>query len=211
MDSVLSAMHGCDRELDQVLALLAASGVDAPEDLSVGEGDRVLLDLLWQVMGQPLMVTLRCPNCDAFSVVEIRPDVMPRLEPRCAWWGPGGGLREPTYADLAGLPADPEAAASELLRRCTIGRPPRPAAVDDLERVDQSLGPIEGPCAACGWQLQTPVEVEQLVLRRLARRAQEVDLEIHLLAQAYGWELTTIEALPDGRRRRLAGFVADAR
>jgi hypothetical protein len=36
----------------------------------------------------------------------------------------------------------------------------------------------------------------------------EFDREVHLLASTYGWDLPTIEALPDQRRQRLAALVS---
>jgi hypothetical protein len=126
--------------------------------------------------------------------------------------GPAGGLREPTYGDLLGLPADEDEAADELLRRCTIGAPARRATAAELELVDDSLsGPVLLPCVQCGASIEVEVDVEQLVLERLQRHADGVDLEVHLLASTYHWELAAIEALPDDRRGRLARLVAEQR
>jgi len=51
------------------------------------------------------------------------------------------------------------------------------------------------------------VDVQPLALRGLLGLLGRYDLEVHLLASAYHWDLAAIEALPDVRRRRLAKFV----
>ena len=47
-----------------------------------------------------------------------------------------------------------------------------------------------------------------LVIEALGELRSTVDREVHLLATTYGWDLTTIDALPDDRRQRLADLVS---
>ncbi|HEU0195111.1 MAG TPA: hypothetical protein VFQ71_12980, partial [Gaiellales bacterium] len=126
--------------------------------------------------------------------------------------GRGGGLREPCYADLEDLPPDPEAAVKELLARCVVGAPSRPPRREDLEVVDDSLaGPVGITCSDCGEPIAIDIDVEQAVLERIARRAREVDREVHILASAYHWSLAEIESLGERRRRTLAELAAEDR
>lgn len=209
--ATIAALGGCESELDQALALHAASGTAEAAGLSLGEGDRRLLALHRAVTGRDPELIAACEGCGTESAATLRPEDLPPSAPRCARLGAGGGLREPTYADLRGLPAAGEEAAAELLRRCTVGSPERPAGAAELELVDDSLsGPMLIACAGCGAEIELPIDAERLALEGLQRHAREVDLEVHLLASAYGWELAAIEALPDERRQRLARFVAGA-
>lgn len=208
----LSALGASDGELGQVLALLHAAGVDEPASMSVAAGDRRLLELHRALSGQDVEVAARCADCGTVSSATLVPSNLPDAVERSAPLGPGGGLRQPTYGDLRGLPADELEAEAELLRRCVVGAPTRPADPSALEAVDDALtGPIVFACVDCGASLAVAADAQQLVLAGLQRLAAELELEIHLIAQAYGWSLETIEALPDDRRRRLAGYVADGR
>jgi hypothetical protein len=210
--ATLAALGSAPDELGQVLALLRAAGVERPESLGLGVGDRRLLELHRALTGRDIEVAVGCAGCGTTSVAVLSRETVPPEAPRVAWLGPGGGLREPTYADLQGLPDDRGEAEAELLRRCTVGTPAREPGPAELELVDDSLvGPVVLACVECGAALEVAADVEQLALRGLQEHAADVELEIHLLARAYGWSLATIEALPDVRRSRLARFVADGR
>jgi hypothetical protein len=210
--AAVAALGSADDELGQVLALHRAAGVQEPERLTLAIGDRRLLALHRSLTGRDVEVGATCAECEAVSVAVLSAQAVPPHAARTAWLGPGGGLREPTYGDLLGLPADPRAAEAALLRRCTVGASGIAPGPPDLERIDDSLaGPIAFGCAACGAAVEVAVDVEQLVLEALQRHAGEIEVEIHLLAGAYGWSLPAIEALPDERRRRLARLVADGR
>jgi hypothetical protein len=208
----VAALGSADDELGQVLALHRAAGVQEPERLTLSVGDRRLLALHRSLTGRDVEVAATCAGCEAVSVAVLSAQTVPPYTTRTAWLAPGGGLREPTYGDLLDLPADPQVAEAELVRRCIVGAPARAPDPQELERIDGSLaGPIAFACAACGAAVEVAVDVERLVLEGLQRHAGEIEVEIHLLAGAYGWSLPAIEALPDERRRRLARLVADGR
>lgn len=208
-DSALRVRDGCHVELDQALRLLAASGVEHPEALTLGAGDRLLLALA-SAAGE-LAVIVTCPSCAMASRVALRPEAMPPQDRRSAWRGPGGGLREPTYADLAGLPDGGPEAGAELLRRCTVGSPTRRPTAEDMDLVDTTLGPLAMDCPGCASPIEVPIDVQRLALEALARRAEQVDREVHVLAATYHWDLATIEGLADGRRQRLAALAGETR
>jgi len=210
--AAIAALGSSDHEVGQVLALLRAAGVQEPERLSVAAGDRWLLELHRRLTGRDVEVAVTCQACETVNAAVVSCDTVPEDAPRSVPLGTGGGVRGPTYADLLALPQDRTEAVEELLRRCTVGTPSRPAEPAELEQVDDSLtGPILLECVDCGEALEAAVDIELLVLVGLQRYALAVEHEIHLLAGAYGWSLAAIEALPDERRRRLARFVADGR
>jgi hypothetical protein len=211
-DAVLAALGGARDELEQAVAVLAAGGVPNPLALGLGEGDRALLALVRAVTGDDVEIAATCPACGALNGAVLDRASVPAVSPRHALCGVGGGVREPTYADLVDLPADPDEAEAELLARCTVGAPARPPTVAELELVDDSLGgPLVLPCVECGSVVEVALDAQRVALERLAARADEVDVEVHLLAVAYHWDLSTIERLPSHRRHRLAQLVADGR
>jgi hypothetical protein len=209
--TLLRSLDGPTDELSQVLALLRAAGVEDPEALPLGSGDRRLLELHRGVTARDVEVSAACPECGTLNAAIISEREVPAATPRAAALQ-GGGLRQPTYRDLAGLPEDEQAAAAELLRRCTVGTPARTPTTRDLELVDDALtGPLELSCAECGSAVLVDVDVQRLVLERLIRHGRAIDVEIHLLASAYHWSLAEIEALTDERRSGLAALVAEGR
>jgi hypothetical protein len=210
--TALAAIGASEDELGQALALLRVAGCAEPETLTLGEGDRLLLALYRAITGADLEVAVECGACETVSVAMLSPETLPPHEPRSALLGPGAGLRQPTYADLRDLPSERGQAEAELLARCTVGTPPRPAGPEELDLVDDALtGPVQVACVECGQALEAAADVQRLVLENLQRCALTLDLELHLLASRYGWSLAEIEALPDDRRRRLANLVSDGR
>ncbi len=204
--TALAALEAGGDEVGQALALLAAAGVAEPQKLTLGSGDRLLLEVHRALTGRDVELTVPCPACETVNVATLGPDSVPPERPRSA----ALGVRPPTYADLIGLPDDPETAELELLRRCTLGDPESPAAPRAFEAVDDSLaGPLELACVECGGALRLGVDVERVVLEGLQRHVGSFDLDVHDLAQAYGWSLAEIESLPDPRRRRLAILVRE--
>ncbi|HET6968195.1 MAG TPA: hypothetical protein VFI44_07960 [Ornithinibacter sp.] len=188
---------------------LAFHEVDDPADLPIGAADRRLLAIHEEVTGGPLDVTAPCSTCGgrttlSLTVSSVEPHRWATLLVR-----PGGGVREPSYADLLAGGGDPVA----LLARCRVG----PAAGDgrtvgtwaDLDLAEQSLaGPLRSTCAECGRPVGVDADVVAMVLRGLAVVCAQFDREVHLLASGYGWDLPTIEELPDQRRHRLAALVS---
>ena len=212
MEPVLTAVDGPDTELGQVLAVLRASGVEDPAVMPLSAGDRVLLGIVERETGAPMELTVTCDACETVNSVVLAAASMPAAIARDAVCGWGGGVREPTYGDLLGLPTEATDAVNELVRRCTVGAPARPPTAADLDRVDDALtGPVVLVCAGCGAVTEAPVDVQRAALHRLTQMAEEVDAEVHLLAHAYHWDLATIEGLVPQRRRRLARLVADRR
>ncbi len=178
--------------------------LDDPALIPVGLADRALLVLHEQVLGRPLEHAVACDGCGALTTLPLgSSDVAPH-HPRCAWTGPGSGVREPTLDDVMAANGD----VAELLRRCGVGAG---GDLDDLAGVEGSLsGPLHATCPECGRELEVDVDIAWLVLRALCLVCAEVELDVHVLASRYGWSLETIESLPDPRRRRLAALARTA-
>jgi hypothetical protein len=209
---LLRLLSDASTELDEVLTLLRACGVPSAASLPIGVVDRLLLAVHTAVIGTDLAVVVRCRPCGALNALPLGPDDVPPHEPREAWCGPGAGVREPTGADLSGLPADPAAATRELVQRCATG----PAAPSDpvrdaaaLGRAEQSLcGEVAVACTGCGAPVRRHVDVQHLVATAVSAAVADVDVEVHLIASRYKWDLATIESLPERRRVRLATLAA---
>lgn len=206
--ALLRAVEEAGSECGEVIALLRACGVADCTPFPVGVIDRLLLRAHRAVLYRDLEVVVACPACGVLNGLPLGIDDVPEYSPRSAWCGPGIGVREPTGADLADLPDDAEEAALELELRCRIGPAEGPVAADALDRVDQALcGAVRVACIECGALVSEFVDVQHLVTAAIADAVADVDVEIHLIASRYGWELATIESLPDGRRGRLAALA----
>lgn len=209
-DRIVLAVTCVGGELEQAIALLTAAGITQASQLTIGEGDRLLLDVHRAVTGTDLAVTAQCPECDVLNEIVFGAASVPARVACSAWAAPGAGLRQPTFADLFDLPIDPERAGDALLERVAVGpaggrRPP-----ELLDEIDDSLsGTVSTRCVECETPLSMSVDIAQLVLQRTMQCAEALDYQIHLLASTYRWELATIEALPSERRTRLARFVSE--
>jgi hypothetical protein len=206
--ALLRAVEEADSEFGEVIALLRACGVAGCTPYPIGVIDRLLLRVHRAMLHRDLEVAVACPTCRVLNALPLGVDDVPEYSPRSAWCGPGIGVREPTGADLVDLPDDAEEAALELELRCRIGPAEGPVAADALDRVDQSLcGIVRVACIECGAPVSEFVDVQHLVTAVIADAVAGVDVEIHMIASRYGWELATIESLPDSRRVRLAALA----
>jgi hypothetical protein len=205
--ALLRALEGADSEFAEATALLQACGVTNVLSYPVGVIDRLLLQAYRAVLSRDPEIVAACPACSLLNALPLGTNDVPGYEPRSAWCGPGSGLREPTGADLVGLPGD-ETAFRELERRCRIGPAPEPRDPAALDRAEQSLsGTVHASCTECAAPLSELVDVQRLVTAAVAEALADVDVEVHLIASRYGWDLATIETLPDSRRARLAALA----
>lgn len=205
---LLAALDDATSEVDQVVDMLRRAGEADPADLTLGEGDRRLVHLVEQVTGRPIELTADCPSCGVTNEIALATATLPEHRPQSRWLGVGQGVRAPTYGDLDRLPADPGEAILVLGARCALGAVEPAAAAAALQDIDGSLvGPIGIACVECGAPVEVEADVQHLALRLLRRHTEGVEYEVHLLASRYGWDLATIEALPEERRRRLARLI----
>jgi hypothetical protein len=195
-------------ELEQALALLTECGITDPITLPVGVIDRLLLRVHRVLLGHDLELVNACRSCGVLNALPLGPSDVPEYAPRCAWCGPGAGLREPTAQDLLDLPVEQVAASELVAARCAIGPDEGARDADAFSNAEQSLcGVVRVACTECGDTIAEFVDVQRLVTSAAAAAIAEADVEVHLLASRYGWDLATIEALPEARRSRLATLV----
>lgn len=207
--ALLHALEAATSEFEESIVLLHACGVTDCLDLPIGVVDRLLLQAHRLVTGRDLEAVATCPACAALVALPLGPDDVPAHAPRWAWCGPGAGVREPMGADLLGLPEEPQDAAEELARRCWVGPAPGPRDPQALDLAEQSLcGEVRVACTDCGAPVVEHVDVEHLVTAAVGDALASVDVEIHLIASRYGWDLPSIEALSETRRVRLASLAA---
>jgi hypothetical protein len=203
---LLRGIEEADTEFAGVIAVLRACGVADCTGYPIGVIDRLLLQAHRAVLRRDLEVVATCRSCGVLNALPLGFGDVPDYSPRSAWFGPGVGVREPTVGDLAGLADDLEAAVLELEARCRIG--PGQPVFAGLDVVDQSLcGVVRVACVECGEGVSAFVDVQRLVVSAIAGAVADVDVEIHLIASRYGWDLATIESLPDVRRARLAALA----
>jgi hypothetical protein len=205
---LLREFDGAHSELEQALAVLTECGVTEPMTLPMGAIDRLLLRAHRVVLGYDLELVRACSACGALNALPLGLDDVPQYAPRSAWLGPGTGLREPTPQELMHLPLDAAAAGALVASRCAIGPEDGARDPEALADAEQALsGIVRGACTECGESIAESVDVQHLVTSAIAAAIAEADLEVHLLASRYGWDLATIEGLPEPRRSRLAALV----
>lgn len=135
------------------------------------------------------------------------PRVRVERDGRAATW------RLPTGADqeiLAGLPEGE--ATSWLARHLAEDADPPPALAAAAEAALEAMAPaivlaIATQCPVCGGDN----EVELDPYRALARRADDLLLEVHQIALHYHWSEAEILAMPQARRRRYLDLIDRAR
>jgi hypothetical protein len=66
---------------------------------------------------------------------------------------------------------------------------------------------VNAPCAACGHDMEIDIDLEALLLERLARVQRVLLFEVHALASGYHWSEPQILALPAWRRTHYLGAL----
>jgi hypothetical protein len=138
----------------------------------------------------------------------------------CAWRGETAGmvLRLPTGEDqrrwLDSPPADPGELpvrmGTSLMREVDGATPAEtwqlpqawlPGVEDALAELDPTTDlSVSAPCTRCGDEQDVEVDLDVLLLERLARVQQALLFEVHALAAGYHWSETQILAIPAWRR-----------
>jgi hypothetical protein len=214
--------------VDRALLLLRHAGPcrpTPPEDLPIGERDRLLLQLRIDTFGPVAPARTACPDCGTAldapvhlpALVAASPaDPAPRTVA-----APGGTVvcRPPTSRDLLALPAgaDPGQARAGLLAACTQwddgGSGPLPPAVAEavataMAAADPLLDvQLRLQCAACGASWDDPFDIVAFLCAEIRARAQRLLGEIDELARTYGWSEAEILALGPRRRQRYLALV----
>ena len=197
----------------RALTLLAAtSGPERREmvaGLTVGDRDRLLLDLREGLFGSRVTALAECPECGAaleldFDVDEVRTTPVTAGPVDVEADGTSVSVRLPTAGDLADAAesGDPAAVHEFLLHRCVGGRGRRaarggPAAVGGP---GGGCGPSRGGCRPAAGRAalallrgvregrgSPPFDIASFVWTEVDGWAVRSLREVHLLASAYGW------------------------
>lgn len=210
----------------RALALAEAVAGEPLGNRPVGRRDACLLALHEELSGPVLDAVVSCPGCaeeteftldtpvlrKSAEQVEARGDVAVGSR-RVAW-------RVPTGDDLVDLEAieDPEAAAAELLARCTAGaedgapltgdeRAAVTAAIADADPLAEVL--VELTCPGCDRPFVADVDVADFATRAVRDAARRLLEEVDALARAYGWTEPEVLALSDRRRAAYLRLLTD--
>jgi hypothetical protein len=193
---------------------------------SVSERTHALLRLLRESEGgDTVALTLRCEAAGCGERLEIELPhaafAMPAPAPIDVPRDDGGmlTLRRPTGDDLrawrASPPATREQALAAMLDRLRVAGEPRPGdaarAAAALAEADQLVDfTVRCACPACGHDAEHDVDLEGLVLFRLAARQRQLLRDVHTLASHYGWTESEILTVPPARRARYLELIEAA-
>lgn len=216
--------------IDRALTLLAfAHPEKVPSELvslSIGQRDGYLLTLREQTLGSKLDGFTECPQCHErlefdLDISAIRfTDPTQAIQPEYSLSLEGFDLRFRLLnsQDLATIVEcqDADTARLGLIERCLLevshnGKPvpshelPEAAIAHLTERIvecdPQAEVLIPLTCAACGHAWSTVFDILDFFWTELSAMAQRLLLEVHLLAQAYGWHEADILSMSAIRRQ----------
>jgi len=207
--------------VDRALTLLAACHDQPRQELalfSLGQRDRLLLEIYANLFGDALPAYAECPRCEerleyTLLVRELLlPDASPR-ELSVELEEIPLRLRPPNSFDLgaAAACADIASARRLLAEQCVVDSPlpldqlPQTAIDRISERLieadPQAEVLIDLDCARCHHSWQVVFEIERFLWIRVGALARRLLREVHTLARAYGWSEGDILGLSPLRRQ----------
>jgi hypothetical protein len=216
--------------IDRALTLLAfAHPEKVPSELvslSIGQRDGYLLTLREQTLGSKLDGFTECPRCherlefdlDISAIRFVSPIQSSQSDYSLAVEGFDLRFRLPNSQDLASIVGcqDADTARLGLIERCLLevsykGKPvpshelPEAAIAQLTERIveydPQAEVLLPLTCAACGHAWSTVFDIVDFFWTELSALAQRLLLEVHLLAQTYGWREADILSMSAIRRQ----------
>lgn len=201
--------HPLDRAL--LLATVAEPAV-AWADRALGARDARLIDLRCEWFGRWFDALVDCECCG--KALSLRVDLAAML--RCARRDEtpvacdGVRFRLPTSRDLAFVAheANAQAAVTALFRRLAVDggidgwSEDRVAAIDTALEAADPLAHIalDVACEHCGERFAAPLDIGAALWDELAAHAGRIVDDVHMLAQAYGWNEREILAMSPARR-----------
>ncbi|WP_068827056.1 hypothetical protein [Pseudomonas sp. BMS12] len=201
--------HGVIRHpLDRALLLYAQVRPDlAPDQLAdrpLGDRNAALMRLRWRNFGPRLALWLDCPSCGERMEFELTAEQLPTmLAPPESVEVDGQLYRCPTSRDLAQLVGctDVDTATRQLAQACGAS-PERCAQIESaIEAADPWADlALEFCCPACAYVGEASLDIAAYLWEEIDCKARSLLDDIHLLAQAYGWNEAEILALSDSRR-----------
>lgn len=195
-----------------------ATQSDRVDEWSVGSRDAVLLDVHAAAFGSVVELVTDCPACGEALELTLAVD---DVRSPCGDGGAehaltAGGVRIifrlPSSVDLLAVVAigDISDARAALAERCVISCAPAgalsEAAVAALSARIAELDPqadlnLALTCGACEHQWTAPLDIADLVWRRVDARARSLVADVAALAAAFGWTEAEILGLSSERRR----------
>jgi hypothetical protein len=186
--------------------------------LTAGDREALLLHLHGLAYGERLDCLLSCPQPECGERLDLELRVGELLLAPYEHASPeheadGARIRPPTGADLEAA-ADRaveglDAAERVLAERCVLeGRP------EDVDHLLAELDPqadlrLDMTCPACGRAFSVAFDAGDFLARELARDAEALLREIHVLALHYHWPEAELRAMPPRRRRRYLAVLAE--
>ena len=212
--------------VEQALALLQAALPEQPPEalaaLNLEARDRLLLMLREKLSGPELELLVDCPECSETLEIQVQvsqlleaPEPEPDSRPVAA---PGATilLRLPTSADMLALEAaGVEGALVALLERCVVSVVETSGAAlpgltpDMLPAVAIALRnrmPLANlsfglTCPGCEHAWTSAMEIPEVLWTEVEAEVRRVQVEVGLLAGAYGWSEEAILKMSRVRRQ----------
>lgn len=223
--------------VERALALLAAACPDETFErlaaLPIGERDGLIFDLRMQTFGPQISAVADCPACGqrlefGLDSGDLRQAPVEKVLNGGALALDSDGLqvrfRLPTSADLLAVSAagDVPDLRLALVERCVVsGDNPEgdrfPAdlpgvVVDALSQAMSVADPqadirLAMTCQSCGQAWNAPFDVVAFFWKEIETWAVRTLLEVHRLAQAYGWTLADILQMSAWRRQFFVNLI----
>lgn len=224
---------GAERTLIEQALLVAAAQAGMPLEqtaaLPLGRRNALLLEARRGLFGDRMECRVNCPACG--EALEFAVDCEQLLAAAVAGEETidvqHGDLvltvRAPNSADLIGIAnLEEDTARQTLIGRCVlaaeycgdtidVGMLPEDVVVLVSERLRQH-DPLAGieyslECPACRHIWEASLDCAAFVWREFVAQAERLLVEVHTLAQAYGWGEAEILALSERRRARYIALV----
>ena len=202
----------------RALALLEAAVGPAAGDVTVGDRDRLLLELRRTLFGSQLSCATTCPACDTELELELSVEDMQveRPAPRrraLAMRHAGQTIRlhAPTARDAADAArlTTAEQRVGELLQRCLPDQAPAELPQAVLERLERRIVDadpqveidLQITCPDCADCRLAPFDVASYLWAEVDVWARRTLSTVDELARAYGWSEADVLALSSQRQQ----------
>ena len=238
--AALREVRGCDQLLVRsgdtaaAIRLLDSLFVAAPAPalqpgmaarLTAADRDRLLAAVHRSTFGPRVSGALVCTSCNQGFTLDFDLAVLEATMPaqvteqRSEMGGhfvyqleDGRLIRLPTGEDeLAVARMAPDAAISELLRRCVV-EGEWSTAPEAVQLALQTCGPLldmalDAQCPECGSANLFNFNLQHFVLSAIAAEELQLYEDVHRIARAYGWALAAILELPRSSRRAFVALI----
>lgn len=220
--TVITALLGrCLRRV----GTLGPPDIEVVRSLLVGDRDYLVLKLRELTLGPNAWFTLACPFEDCRKRMDLPLDLrrLPiesrPVQRRFFATEDGTSFRLPTGGDQEEVAAlfavHPEAAVSELLRRC-LGQDERgehsSRQLEEVEKHMLAVAPgldieFEAQCPECRQQFSTRLDLVPALIGELHALWDRIEDDVHVIAWNYHWSEREILALSRGKRSRYVRLI----